>query len=86
MELEKLGFNIWRLVVMLSHIITQIENSQLTGEQKKLYTINKVMAFVKPFNLPLPEFVLNAILSPLIDMIVDNFNLEGVFEHALDKE
>jgi hypothetical protein len=82
MEMEKLGFNIWRLVVMLSSIITQIENSQLTGEQKKLSTINKVTEFLKPFNIPLPEFVLNAILSPLIDMIVDHFNLEGVFNHA----
>ncbi|HPR97482.1 MAG TPA: hypothetical protein PK466_14220, partial [Thermotogota bacterium] len=72
-EMKKLGINIWRLVVMLSSIVTQIENSELTGEQKKLYTINKITEFLRPFNIPLPEFVLNAILSPLIDMIVDNF-------------
>lgn len=82
MQLEKTGFTIWKIVVLLSSIITQVENSNLTGAQKKQTVISEITAFLRPFNLPIPEFVMSTLLSPLIDLIVDHFNLEGVFQHS----
>lgn len=82
MQLEKTGFTIWKIVVLLSSIITQVESSNLSGDQKKQTVIGEITAFLRPFNLPIPEFVLSTLLSPLIDMIVDHFNLEGIFQHS----
>jgi len=82
MQLEKTGPTIWKIVVLLASIITQVEASNLTGEQKKQQVIGEITAFLRPFNLPLPEFVLSALLSPLIDMMVEHFNLEGIFIHS----
>ncbi|MFP4461531.1 MAG: hypothetical protein ACLFQE_04975 [Thermotogota bacterium] len=82
MQLEKTGFTIWKIVVLLSSIITQVENSNLSGEQKKQTVIREITAFLRPFNLPIPEFVLSALISPSIDLIVEHFNLEGIFQHS----
>jgi hypothetical protein len=82
MQLEKTGFTVWKIVVLLSSIITQVENSNLTGDQKKQTVISEITAFLRPFNLPIPEFVISTLLSPLIDLIVEHFNLEGVFQHS----
>jgi len=82
MQLEKTGFTIWKIVVLLSSIITQVENSNLTGDQKKQTVISEITAFLRPFNLPIPEFVMSTLLSPLIDLIVEHFNLEGIFQHS----
>jgi len=82
MQLEKTGFTIWKIVVLLSSIITQVENSNLSGDQKKQTVISEITAFLRPFNLPIPEFVMSTLLSPLIDVIVEHFNLEGIFQHS----
>ena len=82
MQLEKTGFTIWKIVVLLSSIITQVENSNLSGDQKKKTVISEITAFLRPFNLPIPEFVMSTLLSPLIDVIVEHFNLEGIFQHS----
>ncbi len=82
MQLEKTGFTIWKIVVLLSSIITQVENSNLSGDQKKQTVISEITAFLRPFNLPIPEFVMSTLLSPLIDLIVEHFNLEGIFQHS----
>lgn len=82
MQLEKTGFTIWRIVVLLASIITQVENSNLSGDQKKQTVISELTAFLRPFNLPIPEFVMSTLLSPLIDLIVEHFNLEGIFQHS----
>ena len=82
MQLEKTGFTIWKIVVLLSSIITQVENSNLSGDQKKQTVISEITAFMRPFNLPIPEFVMSTLLSPLIDVIVEHFNLEGIFQHS----
>ncbi len=82
MQLEKTGFTIWKIVVLLSSIITQVENSNLSGDQKKQTVISEITAFLRPFNLPIPELVMSTLLSQLIDLIVDHFNLEGVFQHS----
>jgi hypothetical protein len=54
MQLEKTGFTVWKIVVLLSSIITQVENSNLTGDQKKQTVISEITAFLRPFNLPIP--------------------------------
>jgi hypothetical protein len=82
MQLDKTGFTIWKIVVLLASIITQVESSNLSGEQKKQTVIGEIMAFLKPFNIPIPEFVMTSLLSPVIDLIVEHFNLEGVFQHS----
>ncbi|MDN5360798.1 MAG: hypothetical protein PWQ84_1861 [Thermotogaceae bacterium] len=82
MQLDKTGFTIWKIVVLLASIITQVESSNLSGEQKKQTVIGEIMAFLRPFNIPIPEFVMTSLLSPVIDLIVEHFNLEGVFQHS----
>lgn len=82
MQLEKTGFIIWKVVVLLASIITRVESSNLNGEQKKQSVIGEINSFLRPFNLPIPEFVLSALISPLVDLIVEHFNMEGVFNHS----
>ena len=82
MQLDKAGFTIWKIVVLLASIITQVESSNLPGEQKKQTVIGEITAFLRPFNIPVPEFVLSSLLSPVIDLIVEHFNLEGIFQHS----
>ncbi|HPF17822.1 MAG TPA: hypothetical protein P5107_10195 [Thermotogota bacterium] len=86
MQLEKTGLTIWKCVVLLASIITQVESTHLSGEQKKQTVIGEITAFLRPFNLPIPEFVLSTLLSPLIDLIVEHCNLEGLFQHSLQSE
>ncbi|MEA1884192.1 MAG: hypothetical protein U9N62_06705 [Thermotogota bacterium] len=82
MQLDKTGFTIWKIVVLLASIITRMESSNLSGEQKKQTVIGEITAFLRPFNFPIPEFVLSSLLSPMIDLIVEHFNLEGIFQHS----
>ena len=82
MELEMNKPQIWNFIVILASIITQIESSELNGEQKKDFVIQKIKALLRPLNLPIPEFVLGPIISPLIDYLVDRLNESGLFAHG----
>ncbi len=82
MEIKMNNPQFWNIIVTLSSIITQIESSELNGEQKKEFVIQKIKALLRPLNLPIPEFVLGPILSPLIDYLVDRLNESGLFAHG----
>jgi len=60
---------VWKALIYVSGVITAISKDEMTGKQKKELVIEETLSYLRVFNIPLPDYLIRALLSQLIEFL-----------------
>lgn len=71
---------IWSVMLFISNCVVDISRKNLSGEEKKKIVINQVKNFILSFNfnLPIPSFLLEYIISPVVEFVYQALKSQGL--------
>lgn len=75
---QEITNEVWKALIYISSVITAISKDEMTGKQKKELVIEETLTYIRDFQIPLPEYLLRALLSQLIEFLYQMLKDKGV--------